>query len=107
MIAQPGLCRTWSGTPKTSFLRTRLISSECPQPFLLHMCGFSKCITQVLRARAYPVFIHFLCQLCKKHNDVPTMVLFVTVIDQVSLSVVIKSASPAGGPEGTTKIAST
>ena len=26
MVAQPGLCRTWSETPKTGFLRTRLIS---------------------------------------------------------------------------------
>ena len=25
LIVQPGLCRTWSETPKTSFLRTRLI----------------------------------------------------------------------------------
>ena len=24
MIAQPGLCRTWSETPKTGFLTTRL-----------------------------------------------------------------------------------
>ena len=24
VAAQPGLCRTWSGTPKTGFLRTRL-----------------------------------------------------------------------------------
>ena len=26
MTVQPGLCRTWSETPKTGFLRTRLIS---------------------------------------------------------------------------------
>ena len=25
VIAQPGLCQTWSETPKTGFLRTRLI----------------------------------------------------------------------------------
>ena len=25
MTVQPGLCRTWSETPKTGFLRTRLI----------------------------------------------------------------------------------
>ena len=25
VVVQPGLCRTWSGTLKTSFLRTRLI----------------------------------------------------------------------------------
>ena len=25
MVLQPGLCRTWSETPKTGFLRTRLI----------------------------------------------------------------------------------
>ena len=25
VIVQPGLCRTWSETPKTGFLRTRLI----------------------------------------------------------------------------------
>ena len=25
MAVQPGLCRTWSETPKTGFLRTRLI----------------------------------------------------------------------------------
>ena len=25
VTAQPGLCRTWSETPKTGFLRTRLI----------------------------------------------------------------------------------
>ena len=27
MAVQPGLCRTWSETPKTGFLTTRLISS--------------------------------------------------------------------------------
>ena len=26
VAVQPGLCRTWSETPKTGFLRTRLIS---------------------------------------------------------------------------------
>ena len=26
VVAQPGLCRTWSETPKTGFLTTRLIS---------------------------------------------------------------------------------
>ena len=25
VVVQPGLCGTWSGTPKTGFLRTRLI----------------------------------------------------------------------------------
>ena len=30
VIAQPGLCGTWSETPKTGFLRTRLISSLAP-----------------------------------------------------------------------------
>ena len=25
VVVQPGLCRTWSETPKTGFLRTRLI----------------------------------------------------------------------------------
>ena len=29
MAAQPGLCRTGSKTPKTAFLRTRLISDMC------------------------------------------------------------------------------
>ena len=37
----------------------------------------------------------------KKHNYVPTMVLFVTIIDLRSLSIVIKSAFPAGGHQGT------
>ena len=32
LIVQPGLCRTWSETPKTGFLRTRLIS-----PILSHL----------------------------------------------------------------------
>ena len=31
MGVQPGLCRTWSETPKTGFLRTRLICNrKCP-----------------------------------------------------------------------------
>ena len=29
VTVQPGLCRTWSETPKTGFLRTRLISELC------------------------------------------------------------------------------
>ena len=30
VIAQPGLCQTWSETPKTGFLRTRLIfKNDC------------------------------------------------------------------------------
>ena len=29
VIVQPGLCRTWSETPKTGFLMTRLISRCC------------------------------------------------------------------------------
>ena len=28
MVVQPGLCRTWSETPKTGFLATRLILSQ-------------------------------------------------------------------------------
>ena len=28
VVVQPGLCRTWSETPKTGFLRTRLTSSN-------------------------------------------------------------------------------
>ena len=28
VAVQPGLCRTWSDTPKTGFLRTRLISAS-------------------------------------------------------------------------------
>ena len=28
VTAQPGLCRTWSETPKTGFLRTRLMCSD-------------------------------------------------------------------------------
>ena len=28
VAVQPGLCRTWSETPKTGFLRTRLISNQ-------------------------------------------------------------------------------
>ena len=37
MIAQPGLCRTWSETPKTGFLTTRLIcvQSEIPEVSIL------------------------------------------------------------------------
>ena len=29
VAVQPGLCRTWSETPKTGFLRTRLICEKC------------------------------------------------------------------------------
>ena len=35
MVVQPGLCRTWSETPKTGFLTTRLI-------FRLHGLHFQK-----------------------------------------------------------------
>ena len=28
VVVQPGLCRTWSETPKTGFLRTRLIYAQ-------------------------------------------------------------------------------
>ena len=31
MTVQPGLCRTWSQTPKTGFLRTRLLYSDVTQ----------------------------------------------------------------------------
>ena len=37
VTVQPGLCRTWSETPKTGFLRTRLIYSL----FILFICCFS------------------------------------------------------------------
>ena len=30
VAVQPGLCRTWSETPKTGFLTTRLISKQLP-----------------------------------------------------------------------------
>ena len=30
MVVQPGLCGTWSETPKTSFLTTRLICDNLP-----------------------------------------------------------------------------
>ena len=33
MVVQPGLCRTWSETPKTGFLRTRLIYTDRPSVF--------------------------------------------------------------------------
>ena len=37
LVVQPGLCGTWSETPKTGFLRTRLISDRISNtdPFLL------------------------------------------------------------------------
>ena len=38
MAVQPGLCRTWSETPKTCFLITRLIYN------LMEIKGFSQCI---------------------------------------------------------------
>ena len=31
VAVQPGLCRTWSETPKTGFLRTRLIWELCEE----------------------------------------------------------------------------
>ena len=36
VAVQPGLCRTWSKTPKTGFLRTRLLISEISKLLRLH-----------------------------------------------------------------------
>ena len=35
VVVQPGLCRTWSETPKTSFLATRLIYQAITQQSLI------------------------------------------------------------------------
>ena len=38
MGLQPGLCQTWSETPKTGFLTTRLISDNSCKHFLISIC---------------------------------------------------------------------
>ena len=40
MVVQPGLCGTWSETPKTGFLTTRLISSNCDKDGKVHLPVF-------------------------------------------------------------------
>ena len=39
MTVQPGLCRTWSETPKTGFLTTRLIRALSGLPDLILCCS--------------------------------------------------------------------
>ena len=42
VAVQTGLCRTWSETPKTGFLRTRLILELSQRPILLVMIAWAK-----------------------------------------------------------------
>ena len=35
VAVQPGLCQTWSGTPKPDFRMTRFILCKCPAPSVL------------------------------------------------------------------------
>ena len=48
VAVQPRLCRTWSATPKTGFLRTRLICNFSYFPFLVLMVGFGFSLYQFL-----------------------------------------------------------
>ena len=52
MAVQPGLCRTWSETPKTGFLRTRLIyDAASPPRFIKHHEGKKAPFVMVINPR--------------------------------------------------------
>ena len=60
---QPGLCRTWSETPKTGFLRTRLIC------FVLFCCCLTSQLTAMVMLRLLPS-IRITCP-CNEHPLTP------------------------------------
>ena len=50
VAVQPGLCQTWSETPKTGFLTTRLtISHACSSYLFPHMSGQMSAISSSLK----------------------------------------------------------
>ena len=48
VAVQPGLCRTWSETPKTGFLRTRLILVDIASSPKSHTAGSTKLSTEIV-----------------------------------------------------------
>ena len=61
--AQPGLCRAWSETPKTGFLRTRLILHSETQAVCLVLCPQVTC--WLCDAHSYTCLMMYICCLGK------------------------------------------
>ena len=64
LAVQSGLCRTWSETPKTGFLTTRLILFRLDSSKIRYISAYDK------RKHEYHTFLPEMCKVFKEHVSI-------------------------------------